>query len=484
MPENKKTEDKKIIKMLCFIDSPACATGFGRVAEGIFFNLAQTGRYDIDIFGINDRGGWKDPEKYPYRIFPATRMGMQDFYGRGRFLNIIRGGDPDLKPPWDIIFFLQDPFILEQPLVVFNRGMMAMIDHFYKQYREKARPEQWFKTVYYIPIDSPIKANWVKDAIAYANYQIAYTNYGKEQIERANQSLTKPCELNLKVIYHGTNTEDFYPVEEKVKMEFKREFFKGKVSQDAFIISIVARNQMRKDIPRAMKIFREFQKRRPDSFLYIHAKENDSWGSLMEYARNFDLELGKDWTFPKGFDENVGFPKEALNLLYNISDVHLYTTHGEGFGLPITESMATKTINVAPNVTSIPEIFNSVGKDIELEDIEKDNGLRGIPVKSHSTTSEWVTYGPTDYERIRPLANVDDAVRKLIWVYDNPDKAKTIAEKGHQWIQKYTWKEIANQWDKLFQEVYQALEIERKIPRVHVSKKASDKQNRPERTKS
>ena len=462
---NMPDENKKI-KMLIFADSPSVATGFGKVTKGIFKNLAETGKYEITIFGINDRGGWKDPVEHPYKVYPTAGAGSQDIYGFNRLISILRGKDWEIKIPWDIVFTLNDPFIFEMPLMGYDQGLMHIIkDVLYKLYRETTAPEFWWKLVSYWPVDSQLKGNWVADAVALPDYSVAYTKYGVQEIEKANKSLVKPSEIkNLSYIYHGTDVEDFFGVTPEEKKEFKMKFFKkNNINPDTFIVTCVARNQMRKDIPRVMKIFREFQKRRPDSFLYIHAKNEDAHGSLLEFARSFGLEQGRDWTIPSNFNESIGFPVSALNLIYNASDVVISTSHGEGWGLPITEAMATKTISLAPNHTSIREIFGTEDSDYEdLGNLEKSTTIRGIPIKCGSTTSEWVTYGRDDYERIRPIANVDDAVKKLIWIYDNPDKIKVIAERAYNWIQQYSWKNIAQQWDELFTKVYQELEEERK----------------------
>lgn len=333
----------------------------------------------------------------------------------------------------------------------------------------------------YWPVDSYLKDNWVEHAIGLPDVSVAYTNYGKKEIEKANNKLAKPMEFDLQTIYHGTDTEHFFPISEQEKIEFKKHFFrKAKIDAErTYIVGVVARNQMRKDLPRVMKIFKEFQKRRPESMLYIHAKENDVWGSLGEYARNFNLELGRDWIFPGNFNEAQGYPIEALNKIYNIMDIQLHATMGEGWSLALSESMATKTLNIAPNITSIPELFNTEGDNIEdLADLEKKE-IRGIPVKSHSTSSEWATYGPTDYERIRPLMNVEDAVRKLIWAYDNPAKTLPIVERAYQWVQDYSWVKISQIWDNLFTKVYNDLEEERKTASDKKPDEKEEEKNEP-----
>lgn len=478
-------DNNKKIKILCFMDTPRCATGFGKVAKGIFKNLAETDKYDITIFGINDQGDDRDPKEDPYKIYPAMIPGEPDVYGRMRFINILRGGHAKIRPPWDIIFTLNDPFILENPIIGLNQGLMEIIKgNLYMAWRQQSPPENWFEVVSYWPVDSPLKGNWIDFSIAYPKYSVAYTKYGKNEIEKANNLLVKPHKLDIKVIYHGVDTQDFFPLKEDGKKEFKQKFFTGKVNDETFVVTCVARNQMRKDLPRVMKIFREFQKRRPDSILYLHSKVQDVFGSLLEMARNFNLEPGKDFFFPKNFDENRGFPVKALNCIYNVTDAYLTASLGEGWGLPVSEAMATKCITLAPNITSFPEMFNTEGNNIEdLKELETNETIRGIPIKSGSTSSEWTCFGIEDLERPRLLMNVDDAVKKLLWVYDNPEKAVRIAERGYNWIQQYSWRRIASEWDQLFQEVYKNLEEERRTKKYAV-KTDTNQPDQPESIKS
>lgn len=454
------------IFILVWADSPACATGFATVVKNIFTPLALTQKYQIDIIGINDRGEWKDPRKYPFRIFPA-RSPLEDggdFHGRPKLISTLSGKDRDLKPPWDILFFLNDPFILEQPIPVFNKGTLDIItDDIQKIYKEKLSPQAWFKTVAYWPVDSLVRGNWIEHAVAKPDVSVAYTEYAKQEIIKGDMTLEKPTNIGdrMPIIYHGYNPKDFFVVPDADKKKFRKDYFEGKIKDDTFVVSAVARNQMRKDIPRTMKIFKEFQKRRPNSFLYIHAQQFDAWGSLQEYARNFNLKLGEDWGFPADFSANTGFPVKAVNLIYNVSDCILSTSLGEGFGFYNFEAFATQTPVVAPNNTVHPELFG-YDKDEDISDMDKlYQKVRGVPVQCGSTSSEWATYGSADLMRPRPLTNVDDAVKKLMWVYDNPDKAKEITDRAYDWVQNYTWDKIVAQWDTLFKDVYAGLKKER-----------------------
>lgn len=453
-----KKQDK--IKILVWGDSPATNTGFGVVMRGVFGELAKTDKYEIDIVGINDTGGYKNPEKYKnMRIYPAVPgiSNTRDFHGRERLVNAVFGKDREIRPTWDIVFTLNDPFILDLRMHQ-GRGTMDMLVRGQIAYMLNQPPETWFKIVSYFPVDSRIKSNWVKDTIALPDQVVAYTEYGKKEILDANKRLSHDfihdLEKRMSVIYHGVNQNEFYPISDEEKSEFRKTYFDGKITDETFLVSIVGRNQMRKDIPRAMKIFREFKKRRPDSFLYINSKLVDVWGSLEAYGQELGLEFGKDYGVPGNFNANTGLKVNTLNKIYNVSDVLLSANLGEGWGLSYSEAMATKTINLAPFNTTVPELFN-------LNSSEIDENARGIGYKSGSTKSEWAFFGPEDLNRERPLANVEDGVKKLMWIYDNPDKVAIMEERAYEWISQYTWKKIAGQWDKLFQETYQSLKKDR-----------------------
>lgn len=461
----------KPMRMLFWGDTPDCATGFGTVSRNILKRLAMTGRYLIDVIGINDRGGYKDPYKHPYRIYPA-KIGIDvgydaDFHGRGRLVSSVLGKDPDLKPPWDIVFTLNDPFILEEPVRVFNEGTMVVLKKAQEAFKKspKVPVEYNFKIVSYWPVDSLIRGNWLEKAVALSDYPVAYTQYCKDEIEKADISLTKPTKVGerTRIIYHGVNLEDFHPITDKERMDFREKFFDGRVKKDTFLISVIARNQMRKDLSRTLAIFAEFLKRRPDSFLYLNCQDNDAWGSLQEFARNYrNLRYGENWITPAVFSANAGFKIDTINRIYCASDCILSTSLGEGFGFYNLEGFATKTVVVGPNNTTHPELFN-YDKSEDITDIEKIyTKLRGVPMLSGSTSSEWVSFGNGDLERVRPTTNVADAVKKLIWVYDNTDKVKEITERAYNWVINYSWDNVVKEWDKLFTEVYEQLQKERK----------------------
>jgi glycosyltransferase involved in cell wall biosynthesis len=218
--------------------------------------------------------------------------------------------------------------------------------------REENRPN--FKSMIYFPIDSEPRKSDLK-VLEFFDEVITYTEYAK--------SVMKPLISDtqfkkIKVIPHGTNTDDFYPLEEKEKIDAKREIFG---TQDVFVFGSVNRNQVRKDMGALIMGFAIFKHTtQANALLYLHCNPTDSAGiNIYRLCERVGLEVGKDVIVPKHFSENNGTTIEQLNKIYNSFDCFITTTTAEGWGLTITEAMATKTLVVCPKHTSITEITNN-----------------------------------------------------------------------------------------------------------------------------
>src|SRR3989304_5590540 len=89
--------------VLCYLDTPTCATGFATVSRNILLNLHQTGKFNISVLGINY---WGDPHNFPFSIWPVGVNNDHDPYGRKKVITMIEEAE------FDILFCLQDSFIL------------------------------------------------------------------------------------------------------------------------------------------------------------------------------------------------------------------------------------------------------------------------------------------------------------------------------------------------------------------------------------
>lgn len=477
-------EEKKI-RILALCDSPTSATGFAQVSKNILQYLAKTGKYQIDVIGINYFGDFYDREKHPYNIYPAMPQGYSDMYGRGRVLNAINGHEEKsgLKQGWDIIFTIQDPFVIEGLGVDFPFAEQLKVAN--ELWKRSVPPQFWFKWIGYFPVDAPIKENWVTRSIALADIPVAYCEWGKEQMMKfdrpkfetifnlaiTKEGLKKTATLptpslkdRVQVIHHGVDTEVFHPISEEEKQTFRKEFFADQIKPDTYLVVNVSRNQPRKDISRTLQAFSIFKEMVPNSHLYLHCKVDDAGGSIHEMARNFGLVAGTDYTVPRDFNAGIGYPVELVNKIYNCADLCITTTMGEGWGFITTEAMATKTPIIAPNITSIIDIFGTRGYQGTIQELEDPAcTMRGIPARAGTTSSEWICMGVEDNERIRPLTNTDDLVAKMMWAHEHPRAVERIVERGYQWVQGLKWEDIGKQWHDSIMALYKTLQEEREL---------------------
>jgi glycosyltransferase involved in cell wall biosynthesis len=339
--------------------------------------------------------------------------GDKDPYGRKRLQQHLM--DPRLE--YDILFFLQDTFILEfLPTLLTNLRQAG----------------KRFQSVYYYPIDGIPKENWIK-AAASVDYPVTYTEFGRQQ----SINLVPEIENRLRVIPHGANPDVFYPLPEDHVRQFRQQFF-GKLA-DRFILTNVNRNQQRKDIPATIMAFKEFRKHCPESLLYLHMMANDQGWNLPEVIKSFGLDISQDVIMPQNFSASTGFPLEVLNLIYNASDCVVSTTVGEGWGLSWTEAMSTKTPVVFPMNTCLPEYITEE---------------TGWPYRSGGD-ADHTTILPHDNEVPRPTSHIGHMVEQLTALYNDREEGKRRAENAYSLVKSsLVWNEHINpRWLALFDEV-------------------------------
>jgi len=409
MKKIKRNKKQNKIKVVAYCDSPSVATGFGTVSRNILTGLYNTGRYDIDVLGINY---WGDPHEFPFRIFPTGVNSQRDPYGREKICSMI------LQMQFDILFYLQDTFILS-----FLPELIKKLEH---------ERNNDFRSICYFPVDGRPKNQWIHNINA-VHHPVAYTQFGHDQAKEVC-----PEYKGSDIVFHGVNTKEYFVLPEKDSLAFRSQYF-GRHSEK-FIITNLNRNQQRKDIPRTIQAFAEFRKDVKDSILYLHMARKDQGWDLVEVCKAHGLDISNDVIFPENFGPNQGYPREIVNMIYNASDCVVSTTLGEGMGLSWIESMATKTPTIVPDNTAMSEFVND------------DNGYL---VKS-GTNPSLFTVIPNDNEIIRPLVDVEDLIDKFKQIYFGRDEAKRRAETAYKWVtNEMDWqKSIVPQWVKIFDKEY------------------------------
>lgn len=390
------------MKILYVGDSPTVDTGFGVVSKNLLLRFEKMG-HEIIVLGINHYGDPYDYETFSFPIYPVDKGGLEQIYGYHKFWHIYDKVNPD------IVFFLNDPWVIHEYMV------RKPSDH----------PGITAKIVAYYPTDAgPIKPEWMKMLNEF-DAQVCYSNFAEGVVIESSKG-KRP--KNLHQIYHGINTNEFFPINQSVARTML------KIDQDAFVIGMVARNQYRKRFDILAKAFSIFHKERPNTRLYLHTSLYDVGFDINDLVAQLDIE-GKVFT-TQNLRPDRGVSVKELNVIYNTFDVNCLISLGDGFGLPVAESMATGCPQLVSDHSCLRELVEGHG---------------GLTVKNAAwllNSSGINTWGG--------LSDVDDLVEKLIVLYDNREYRIKLAEEAYKFItqEKFSWDFAANEFNKIFKNLF------------------------------
>jgi len=417
---HKKVAEKQ--KSLLVYADWNCTTGFGAVAKELVDEWAKDKKLSIVIFGLNDLS----KKVYDYlpnvKVIPSLITGdansQKDIYRRIELLKLIYQSD------FDAIFFLQDVEVINT--------MEEQLKDVKNTKRKENRPN--FKSMIYFPIDSEPRQSDLK-VLPFFDEVVTYTEYAKSVMKPL---ITDTQFKKIKIIPHGTNTNDFYPYSDLNKKLAKVEIF-GAEREDTFVFGSVNRNQVRKDFGSLIMGFAMFKHTSgANALLYLHCNPIDPMGiNIYRLCERVGLEVGKDVIVPKDYSENKGCTLEELNKIYNSFDCFITTTTSEGWGLTVTEAMATKCLVICPKHTSLTEIT--------------DNGENTLNFM-FSQQAVFVN----DFEKIRFTTNPLEVKTLCEVMYglknDEPElqeMVKTKIENAYNKVSGMKWEGIAKQFKVL-----------------------------------
>jgi len=412
---------EKIKHILCLMDyGKDTRTGFATVSSNIKREIkkAYGEQVSLDILGINHYG--EDyVEEDGTRVFSAKINDVKnDDFGRYYFLKMVQEGD------YDGIFIIQDLGVIH-PIIPILESI--------KQKKKEAN-KKLFKSIWYFPVDCHLFATLTRH-LEFFDVVVTYTEFGRDEILKFRPDLKG----KIKVVNHGNNPKDFYPLSEEEKKKFRKEYF-GK-NADKLIITNVNRNQPRKDIPNTIFGFIEAKRDwkqnglTKEPFLYLHCMPKDPLGhDLRAILMQTQLVEYKDFMLlPKQYEENL-LGVDMLNGIYNASDIFITTTLGEGWGLTITEAFATKLPVIAPNTTSIKEISGEGSRAYLLETI--------------------VPFCSTVDNIIREQSDCWEIGERIIEVsndlLNNNQKLNDKVEKAYKYVNTLTWEDVCKRWIEYF----------------------------------
>lgn len=268
---------------------------------------------------------------------------------------------------------------------------------------------------------------------------VAMSRFGQKQVKDYHN-------LEVDYIPHGLDINRFYPLEEEEKIKLKEKWN----LKDKFVIGAVARNQPRKNLDRTIKAMRLIADKIPNAVLFLHLDPNDIANpnfNILSLVRRYNLENRVVFS---GMEAHKGFDWNKMNEVYNLMDVFLLTTSGEGFGIPIIEAMACEVPVVITNYTTTQELVieNKSGEGIKLSGTEEIDLFKeklqdyDFKVINGTLTGSW--------EVERGMCDIEDCSERIVKLYLNPDYRKELGENGRKAVlEKYDFELVGKSWENL-----------------------------------
>jgi glycosyltransferase involved in cell wall biosynthesis/GT2 family glycosyltransferase len=393
-------------RILAVTDAPFAETGYGNQSDKILSELVKRGWEVYHICGnyypsgkeVKDKDGYVIYKGIKCILYPKIWEGVQNLYASKEF---VKECFDKLKP--DCIWTLNDYYRVSPYLDLGEEFI-----------------NKW---VHWMPIDNDVPdVQWAgfKNKM---KFMVFLTKFG-ENIE----SPLLPEIRYKRTIYHGINPDEFKPLSDKLLVKGKHGM------KDKFVITTVARHQPRKMVYHSAHAVCRFMQKHSDSVWVCKCNPDDpAMHNEPEMERDL-VKLVKSY----GVENQVMFvpmnlPVDQLNDLYNTGDIFICLTGGEGFNIPVAESMMAGVTPIITNCTSGPELL--------------DDGEVGILVPVEQ--KKFVPKFGTMYD----IADLDYAVDALEHVYkDWKDKgSKVLKEAGEKCrnyaIEKFGIPSITDQWE-------------------------------------
>ena len=295
------------------------------------------------------------------------------------------------------------------------------------------------KTIFWFPSDGgggmPLNCEQILRKV---DIPVAMSKFGKEQVKKVHN-------INTLYIPHMVDLTNYKKYDNEKRIMLKRTWgLEGK-----FVIGVVARNQLRKMLDRTIKTMAIYAKQNPNAILLLHMDPNDPAQGfpITSLIQRYGLENRVRFTGTKYYH---GFNFNQMSDVYNLMDVFLLTTSGEGFGIPLIEAQACGVPVLATNYTTTKELVidSKAGLGIDLAGVEPDENpdVHGNEILDGTITGSWSVE--------RGICSIKDAVKKLDYMYNNPDKREQFAQNGIKNVKEnYDLNVVGKKWLKLVEKL-------------------------------
>jgi len=439
------------IKVLAYCDSPTIPSGFAKVLRNTLVELHRAGHIELTVAAKSYTG---EPSLFDLptdmKLYPLyNQFNAGDPYGLGRTKELLS------KLDYDIFFSLEDMWVLQDLASYINE---------IRSLRNKQ-----FKWIWYSPIDGlPLRLEWL-EAFEVADVPVLFNDWTHKHIAKINKRLGD----RSIIIEHAVDPQIFYKYrpdqkpDDRLLMQIAaiRKHL-GRLSgyDDAMIVGYIATNSTRKWLTGFIGGIAAAYRQNPDIKLlgYIHTVDNigQTAISISKVAHSFGIaDKIIVPTVDSILNQYAPVSDAEINMLYNLFDVYLSTSLGEGDGLPIREAMAAGTPVMAPyNTSMIDRIKGGYIAGISCggpyghftDEYNEYLGLRGnntsIMHADMAYKYDMVAALPLNNAMLRPVPSMWDMGRLLCKAYNSREWLADLAKRGMAWSIQRTWDKVRERW--------------------------------------
>lgn len=415
-------------------------TGFGRCSKALLEYLYRTGRYDITHYCCGMQYSHPDLTRTPWRSIGCLPDNPQELEQINR--------DPNLARDAGYGAYMLDKVIQEvKPDIYLAAQDIWGVDF--------AINRKWFKKVHshiWTTLDSlPILDAAVDAAKKVENYWV-WSSF-------ATDALHKLGHKQVKTVHGPIDTKYFFRLLDSERKVLRTN---AGISEDAFVVGFVFRNQLRKSVPNLLEGFKIFKGRhvgKPVKLL-LHTHFGEGW-KIPKLAAEYSIDmadilttyvcrvcskyhvssftvLDKDCPTCKAAkactttQPGLGVSEKELNEVYNLMDVYCHPFTSGGQEIPIQEAKLTELVTLVTNYSCGEEMCKEQAASLPLEYSE---------YREHQT------------EFIKASTNPNSIAKQLFKVYDMDDKARrALGKKAREWtISNFSVESVGSMMDEHFQ---------------------------------
>jgi glycosyltransferase involved in cell wall biosynthesis len=345
-------------KIVICSDSLAKLTGLGKTALRIAKGFYDSDKYDVSYFVITGQDSDKTclslyGDNYS-KFFDNLKIYNCQLNDQNKF-KLFDDHLSQEKP--DILFSLLDPWNLDQIQMSQYRDSFYWIA--YCLFETPEYPENVMLPNMFL-MDSPRKS--VFQPLREANLVIPVTKMGGVILEEHSIPHTENIYLGI----------DF--IDEFIGKFTKEEIFgKTNITNSDVLLMTVGRNSERKKLDKVLEAFAcflKYYKEKDKNYkLYVHTDFNESVTGTDLIGHAQKLGILDNLIFPINFIKNETMLDSDLYKRYSVCDAYISLSAGEGFCLPIVESLMHNKPVVYLNYGGHAEYTKSYGYPVKVESL-------------------------------------------------------------------------------------------------------------------